>query len=174
MMEEVGVVSPQLRSFLLLDVSALRDYTRNPLLAPDLRIHDAQHPRCKTIPSTWLSCSTWPTVPFSVLANFFQPIVKTEFLFPHHIHKSVFHKSLVIILFRKFSSSLTRSRSFWQMAVQLSLWSCVRSHGTNFETTWCISNFVVRISWHPFDMLHCSAIAFTVKWWSHKPIITKE
>jgi hypothetical protein len=46
----------------------------------------------------------------------------------------------------------------------LSLWFCIRSHGTNFETTQCISNFVIRMSWHdPINMLHSSAISRTVK-----------
>jgi hypothetical protein len=50
------------------------------------------------------------------------------------------------------------------MATQLSVWSCVRSRGRNFETTRCISNFVVRMSWHdPIDMLHSSAISRIVK-----------
>jgi hypothetical protein len=48
MMKEPGVVSPQLRSFspdyFFLDVSALYDNTRSSLFAPDVRIHDAQHP----------------------------------------------------------------------------------------------------------------------------------
>jgi hypothetical protein len=46
-MEEKGVVSPQLSSFsphILLDVSALRDITSDSLFAPNIRIHDAQHP----------------------------------------------------------------------------------------------------------------------------------
>jgi hypothetical protein len=66
--------------------------------------------------------------------------------------------------FQKVSSSPAGSKSSWQMAKRLSLWSCVRSRGTNFETTRCISNFVVRMSWHdPIDMLQSSAISRTVK-----------
>jgi hypothetical protein len=38
----------------LLDVSALWDNTSDSLFAPDVRIHDAQHPWCKKKPSTWL------------------------------------------------------------------------------------------------------------------------
>jgi hypothetical protein len=49
MMKDPGVVSPQLRSFspdiFLLDVSAVQDNTISSLFAPDVRIHDPQHPR---------------------------------------------------------------------------------------------------------------------------------
>jgi hypothetical protein len=48
MMEEPGVVSPQLRSFFFLTFF-LRCFsnTSESLFTPDIRIHDAQHPRCK-------------------------------------------------------------------------------------------------------------------------------
>jgi hypothetical protein len=42
MMEEPGVVSPQLQSFSP-DISALSENTVDSLFAPDVRIHDAQH-----------------------------------------------------------------------------------------------------------------------------------
>jgi hypothetical protein len=55
-------------------------------------------------------------------------------------------------------------KNSWQMAQRLSLQSYVRNRGTNFEITRCISNFVVKVSWHdPTDMLH-SSISRTVKW----------
>jgi hypothetical protein len=47
MIEEPGVISPQLSSFspdIFLDVSELEDNTSDSLFAPDTRIHDAQHP----------------------------------------------------------------------------------------------------------------------------------
>jgi hypothetical protein len=85
MMEEQGVVSPQLRSFspgiFLLDVSAVPDNTSDSLFAPGVRIHDAQHTRCKTNVNMTFTFDLTRRA-FLGLGEFFQPIVKTAFSFP--------------------------------------------------------------------------------------------
>jgi hypothetical protein len=67
--------------YFLLDVSSLRDITSDSLFDPDVRIHDAQHPRCKKKRSTRLSRSTWPAVPFRSRRIFSNPLWRLNFRF---------------------------------------------------------------------------------------------
>jgi hypothetical protein len=61
------------------------------------------------------------------------------------------------------ASTIQKSLTDGNTTVSLILWQKSRA---NFQITWCISNFVVRMSWHdPIDILHSSAISCTVKRW---------
>lgn len=99
------------------------------------------------------------------LREFFPTCCENCILFQHWIHQTMFCYLLCIIHFIKFSSFLVQSKCSRQMTHEW-LSDTVRSLGTNFTATQCISNFIVRISWHELvNMLHSSAISWAVKWW---------
>ena len=69
------------------------------------------------------------------------------------------------MVFKKFSSTLTRPSSSWLMLTRFAFWSSVNTHGTNFAATRCMLSFSVRIAWHdPKRMPTSSAISLIVKW----------
>ena len=51
------------------------------------------------------------------------------------------------MVFKKFSSTLTRSSSSWLMLTRFAFWSLVNTRGTNFVATRCKLSFSVRIAW---------------------------
>jgi hypothetical protein len=134
---------------LLLDVSALRDNTSDSMCAPDVRIHDAQHPRCKK-PSTWLSRSTWPSALF-----------RSRRIFSNLLWRLHFRFHIVSIN----PCFIAGYNSFQEVFI---LASAIQKFLTDGKATvsliLCRSNFVASKSWHdPVDMWHCSAISRAVK-----------
>ena len=52
------------------------------------------------------------------------------------------------MVFKKFSSTLTRSSSYWLMLARFAFWSSVNTRGNDFAATRYMLNFSVRITWH--------------------------
>lgn len=120
-------------------LSDVPDKTIDWQFVPEVRIHNAQ---CQHIT-------------YTILTDLLRPFQSwTGWVFPTHHEGWIFHIEFISCFitcynfFLSFSICSVISSFLNRWYLSSCLWSRVISHGGNFAATWCVFNFVVRMSWN--------------------------